>query len=91
MIFVFSQMDETPVVLTFEVVATKAAVVAALMVVAEMDAAYTVGDNTSGGGRGRFRAAVCTMGAAGPGAQQLGQQRWPWSPEQQGELGASPL
>ncbi|XP_045867766.1 cationic amino acid transporter 3-like [Meles meles] len=81
-------MDETPVVLTFEVVATKAAVVAALMVVAEMDTAYTVVDNTSGGGRGLLRAAVCTVCNV-PGAQQQGQQRWPGTPEQQGELGAS--
>lgn len=43
MLFVFfSQMDESPGTATVEDVATKA------MVVAETDAAYTVGNNTSG-------------------------------------------
>ena len=72
MLFIFfSQTDEPPVMLTFEVVATKAAVVAARMVVAEIDVDYTVGDNTSGGGRGRFRAAVGTVGAAATRAAEM--------------------
>lgn len=49
MLFVFfSQMDESPGTATIEDVPTKAMVVAAVMLVAETDAAYTKGNNTSG-------------------------------------------